>query len=224
MNRSEEDKAFRRLKRIEWKLAYIENEQRWIEKRIKWTNNPKVVVLTSALFSVMLYLYFVGFSYLNSGAYYPDTLCLTALVIGFLVLSVAQWASREETDMRLTSAKRRMEQEAGELEKEREEIYRQYPQLRERPISSTSRLWFRRYVLPLLGILAVFVVFLFLPPPSSYDRAIIGAVTYLDYFFMILILPRFLGWGYEAQLWRRKRAKIPVEKEERFDILQYKRF
>ncbi len=228
MKRSEEEKAFRRLKHIEWRLAYIERERRWIEKRIKWTNNPKVVVLISAISFVLGYFYFVAFSYYSdSGAHrLIDVSCMVILLLLFVPFTAFLWGTRENRDMRLTRLKRGMESLSKGLEREKEEICRKYPQLKLRDIKVLFPADIYR-VLPVLLVVLLVIATSYL---ENYNTLFWRFFLAFELFIISSSLLDYLRLKqYGVSMYGRKRRKkktpyMAFEREENYDIMQYKKF
>ena len=229
MGRSEEDRAFRRLKNIEWRLAYTERERRWVAKQIKWANSPKMSVLFAFLAVVATYLMVMWLQYTDTGSspvVVLDAGCLSGLIILFLITAVFLWATRETRDEALTERKRAMELKTEELKAEREEIYREYPQLKGREVGMVIPVDKYRILevivfLIVLGIVGVYHVMW----PEKLTGSTSFLFIYLIYFsWFMLEGSRLKQYGVNIYKRRKKRKSIPVETEERFDILEYKRF
>ncbi len=233
MSRSAEDRAFRRLKRIEWRLAYIEREKRHLEKSIRRTADPRRYIFRSLMVLAAFVIIMSAFLVVISGVPAPDengmpnlaAFCMTGL-LGFVIfMLVFSWAVRKETLEKLLRLKTGMENLTRRLERRREEIYQKYPDLREREIKVRFP-----YDIFRVGEAIVFLIFaieyyLLLKSPGS-PYSIIAQTPIFVYFFLEYLRER----QYLSEPVFRGSETEPVDplvqpqREERFDIPEYKRF
>ena len=137
MNRSEEEKAFRRLKRIEWKLAYFDREKKWVEKQIKGINRPNIHIFYAAIISAMLYISTSLSILLSGNASLGDLLnpfFLFVILIVFLALALLYWLLLEHMEMKMVDRKRNLELLIKSLKEEKKGIFAEHPQLKDRQI------------------------------------------------------------------------------------------
>ncbi len=231
MGHREEDRAFRRLKNIEWRLAYTDRERRWVEKQIEGANSPKMSVLFALLIAVATYLMVLWLQYTDTGTGSSPVVvlnasCLSGLLILFLITAAFLWATHETRDMALTERKRAMELKTEELKAEREGIYREYPQLKGRAVGivipiDKYRILEAIIFLAAFGFVSACYV---IRPDLTASGNFLATFTYLIYFsWLITEFFRLKQYGVSIYKRKKKRANIPAEKEERFDILEYKR-
>jgi len=130
--------------------------------------------------------------------------------------------------MRLTDIKRGMGSALKELEREKEEIFRHHPALRERKIKVRFAIEFYRLVQALS--VTTFVVLISLFPIVMPDEHVFGVYALIN-FLLFMAIGTTEGLRVKQFTMQNKQNErtsatpdLAFEREENHDIMQYKRF